>query len=101
MLSNKALLVNLCIKITKNGVVPMKIYDLLKQLNDRFPTSTDKERMVENLFRKREELHVCDLDLALIFLGMTIHFKSIDARGFFGERKELLMAVANYSKAML
>ena len=99
MLSNKTLLLNLCIKITKNGVVPMKIYDLLKQLNDRFPTSTDKERMVENLFRKREELHVCDLDLALIFLDMTIHFKNIDARGFFGERKELLMAVADSSYA--
>ena len=65
----------------------MKVYDLLKQLNDRFPTSTDKERMVENFFRKREELHVCDLDLALIFLGMTIHFKNIDARGFLASEK--------------
>lgn len=77
----------------------MKIYNFLKQLNDRFLTSTDKERMVENFFRKREELHVCDLELTPIFLGMTIHLKNIDARGFFSERKELLMGVADSSYA--
>lgn len=77
----------------------MKIYDLLKQLNDRFPTSTDKDRMIENFFRKKDELHVCDLDMALILLGMTIRFGNIDARGFFGERKELLVAIVDSSYA--
>ena len=79
----------------------MKIYELLKQLNDRFPTSTDKERMIENLFRKRGDLHICDLDLALIFIGITVHFKSVDARSFFGQRKELIAAIVDSSFAKI
>lgn len=77
----------------------MTINDLLKQLNERFPTSSDKKRMVENLFRKREELHICDLDLALIFLGIAMYLGTSDQIAYFAERHELLMAIVDSSYA--
>ena len=80
------------------GAKTMKIINLLKQLKDRFPTLTDKKRMVENLFKKREELHICDFDLALVFIGIATHF-NIDTREFFNERKELIIAIADSSYA--
>jgi hypothetical protein len=77
----------------------MKVYDFLNILDDRFPTSTDKERMAENFLRKKDELHVCDLDLALIFLGMAIRFGNIDIKVLLVERHELLTAIADSSYA--
>lgn len=77
----------------------MKILELLRQLDNRFPTVSDKERMVENLFRKRDDLHICDLDLALVFIAITIQFKNIDARLYFSEREELIEALIDSSYA--
>jgi len=77
----------------------MTIKDLLIRLNERFPTSTDKKRMVENLFKKREELHVCDLDLALVFLGIALYLKTTDQIAYFLERHELIAAIADSSYA--
>ena len=77
----------------------MTIAELLKKINERFPSSTEKERMVENLYTKRSELHISDLDLALIFIGITIYFKNISALSLFAERKELLLAIVDSSFA--
>ena len=77
----------------------MKVIDLIKQIKDRFPTKTDKDRMAENLFRKREELHICDLDLALIYIALTIKFDGLDYRYYFNQRKELTFAIADSSYA--
>ena len=77
----------------------MKICDLLKQLKERFPTVSDMERVAENTFKRNNELHICDLDLALIFLGMTFQYKNLNFRRFFAERTELLNAIADSSYA--
>ena len=79
----------------------MKIYELLKQLNDRFPTPIDKERMVENFFKRKDDLHINDLDLALVFVGMRIHFGSIDIRDYFTRNPELLNAIVDSSYAQV
>ena len=77
----------------------MKIIALLKQLYERFPTETEQQRMAENFFRKREELRLCDLDLALLFIGMTMHFEAIDARPFLFERTAFIDALVDSSYA--
>ena len=77
----------------------MKIIELLKKINERFPTSSDKGRAIDKLFNKSNELHICDLDLALIFIAMTFQFRNTDAREFFGEREELLKSLIDSSYA--
>ena len=75
----------------------MKIIDLIKKINERFPTPADKQRCFDNLVNKSNELHICDLDLALILLGMMFHFKIVDGRRIFVERTELLEAIIDSS----
>lgn len=77
----------------------MRIIELLKKINERFPTSSDKGRAIDKLFNKSNELHICDLDLALIFIAMTFQFRNTDAREFFGEREELLKSLIDSSYA--
>ena len=75
----------------------MKIVELLKKINERFPTSSDKNRAIDQLFNKSNELHVCDLDLALIFIAASFQFRNVDARAFFVEREELFNALIDSS----
>ena len=75
----------------------MKISELLKKINERFPTYSDKRRAIDNLFNKYNELHICNLDLALILLSIMFHFNDTDVRDFFLERKELVQCIIDSS----
>ena len=77
----------------------MIINDLLEQLKERFPTPYDKKIMVDNLFKKREELHICDLDLSLIFLGIALFLGTSEQLYYFRRHDELIMSIVDSSYA--
>ena len=77
----------------------MIINDLLEQLKERFPTTYDKKIMVDNLFKKREELHICDLDLSLIFLGIALFLGTSEQLYYFRRHDELIMSIVDSSYA--
>ncbi len=79
----------------------MKIAELLDQLRTRFPTKSDRILMVENFYKKRKELHICDLDAALILLGMAFHFEVGNTNVFVSNTPELLSAIKDSSYVKL
>lgn len=83
----------------RKGGIAMKIKELLQKVEERFPTTAEQERLAENLFKRREELHICDLDLSLILIGMKIQFQSVGTIHYFGERPELVSSIVDSSYA--
>ncbi len=79
----------------------MKINELLETLKTRFPTESDRTLMAENFYKRRKELHVCDLDMALILLGMSCNFGAGATNELVGSTRELLNAVKDSSYAKL
>ncbi len=77
----------------------MKISAILEALTTRFPTQSDRKLMVENFFKRRKELHVCDLDMALILLGMAYRFDAGATNELVSKTPELLNAVKDSSYA--
>ena len=77
----------------------MKISELLKKIDERFPTFSDKRRAAESLFYKSGELHICDLDLALVIIALSIDSQKNDFMGLFWEKEELAKALIDSSYA--
>lgn len=74
--------------------------EFLQAVEERFPTDSDKRRACDKLFNKKNDLHVCDLDLALLFILLSM-YSGYSIPCFFDERKDLLKALVDSSFAKL
>ncbi len=77
----------------------MRVIDFLKQAKDRCPTELDQSRMVGRFLKKTDEMHICDLDAALLLLGLAFYFRNVDALTYVIEHKKLIAAISDSSYA--
>ncbi|HBD06369.1 MAG TPA: hypothetical protein DCY93_03050, partial [Firmicutes bacterium] len=76
--------------------VLMKICEFIKQFDERYPSLLEKERALENLLKRKEELHICDLDCSLIILVMINNYNDLNIKNVLNEHKEILNAALDY-----
>ena len=77
----------------------MIITELIKAIEAKFPSKDEQSKMIENLIRKKNELHICDLDFVLILLGFSDYFNVRHPIEYLKGHNELLLSIVDSSLA--